>query len=238
MTRLADAAAPQTIARAAQELGCRSVAFTYNDPVIFMEYAVDVAQACHEAGIQTVAVTAGYINEEPRADFFAHMDAVNVDLKGFNEDFYRSLCAGHLQPVLETLRYIKHETNAWLEITNLIIPGQNDSDADAGSADGVGRGRAWGPTCRCISPHSILTSRCAMCRARRRRRLTRARQIALANGVRYAYTGNVHDRERRQHLLPSLWQAVDRARLVYVRRVEPDAGWRLLLLWHALRGPF
>ena len=100
---LADAASPETIARAAQELGCRSVAFTYNDPVIFIEYAIDVAQACHEVGIKTVAVTAGYICDEPRIEFYQHMDAANVDLKAFTDHFYKSLCVGQLQPVLPRL---------------------------------------------------------------------------------------------------------------------------------------
>ena len=86
-----------------------------------------MAQACREVGIKSVAVTAGYINEKPRVEFYRHMDAANVDLKCFTEDFYQRLCAGHLQPVLETLQYIKHETNTWLEITTLLIPGENDS---------------------------------------------------------------------------------------------------------------
>ncbi len=189
---LADAASPLTIARAARELGCHSVAFTYNDPTIFMEYAVDVAQACREQGIKSVAVTAGYINPEPRAAFYVAMDAANVDLKCFSEDFYQRLCAGHLQPVLDTLLYIKHETAVWLEITTLLIPGENDSTAELEALTG------WvvenlGPDVplhfsafhpdykmRNIPPTPPAT-------------LSRARRIALKNGVRYAYTGNVHD---------------------------------------------
>jgi pyruvate formate lyase activating enzyme len=120
---LADRASPEVIARAAKQLGCRSVAFTYNDPVIFLEYAVDVAQACKESGIATVAVTAGEICDEPRAEFFRNIDAANVDLKAFTERFYRELCAGELQPVLDTLLYLKHETDVWFELTTLIIPG-------------------------------------------------------------------------------------------------------------------
>ena len=190
---LADTAAPQTVARAAQELGCRSVAFTYNDPVIFMEYAIDVAQACHEAGVQTVAVTAGYINAEPRADFFVHMDAVNVDLKGSDEAFYRSLCAGQLGPVLETLAYIKHETKAWLEITNLVIPGHNDTDA-ALAALAVWVVKELGPD---VPLHFSAFHPDFKMRDVPRTppaTLARARQIAQNAGARYAYTGNVHDR--------------------------------------------
>jgi pyruvate formate lyase activating enzyme len=127
---LADAAAPQTIAGAAADLGCASVAFTYNDPVIFFEYAIDVAQACHARGLKTVAVTAGYICADPRVEFFRHMDAANVDLKAFTESFYHDLTSAHLQPVLDTLMYLKHDTQVWLEITTLLIPGANDSDEE------------------------------------------------------------------------------------------------------------
>ncbi|RMF84319.1 MAG: AmmeMemoRadiSam system radical SAM enzyme, partial [Nitrospirae bacterium] len=127
---LAAAASPEAIAARAAELGARSVAFTYNDPVIFAEYAVDTAVACHAREVATVAVTAGYIHPEPRAELFAHMDAANVDLKGFTDDFYRRLCRGHLEPVLDTLRYLVHETDCWVEITTLLIPGWNDGDEE------------------------------------------------------------------------------------------------------------
>ena len=191
---LADAAGPEDLARAAVALGCRSVAFTYNDPVIFMEYAVDVAQACSEVGVKAVAVTAGYIRPEPRVEFYRHMDAANVDLKGFTEDFYRRICAGRLQPVLETLEYLKHETRVWFEITNLLIPGANDTDAEIDAMTGwvvehLGPDvpmhfTAFHPDWKMMDypPTPPAT-------------LTRARKIALANGVRYAYTGNVHDEE-------------------------------------------
>jgi pyruvate formate lyase activating enzyme len=189
---LADAAAPETIARAAHELGCRSVAYTYNDPVIFLEYAVDVAQACRELDINSVAVTAGYINEEPRRDFYRHMDAANIDLKGFTEEFYKKLCAGQLQPVLETLQYVKQETDTWLEITNLLIPGWNDSDAELEALT------QWvveelGPD---VPLHFSAFHPDYKMRDIPRTppaTLTRARNIAVKNGVRYAYTGNVHD---------------------------------------------
>jgi pyruvate formate lyase activating enzyme len=128
MERLSAVAFPETIAHAAKELGCSSVAFTYNDPVIFLEYAVDTATACHEAGIKSVAVTAGYIAEEARKEFFQHMDAANVDLKGFTEDFYHRICSAHLQPVLDTLLYLHNETHVWTEVTCLLIPGENDSE--------------------------------------------------------------------------------------------------------------
>src|SRR5215207_9128516 len=133
---LAASATPEDLARVANEMDCRSVAFTYNDPVIFMEYAVDVAQACSEVGVKAVAVTAGYIRPEPRVEFYRHMDAANIDLKGFTEDFYRRICAGRLQPVRETLEYLKHETRVWFEITNLLIPGANDTDAEIDAMTG------------------------------------------------------------------------------------------------------
>jgi pyruvate formate lyase activating enzyme len=189
---LADAASPEEIAAAAEALGCSSVAFTYNDPVIFLEYAIDVADACRERGIKAVAVTAGYICPEPRVDFYQHMDAANVDLKGFTESFYAGTCAGHLQPVLETLEYLRHETDVWFEITTLLIPGLNDSD---GEIDELTR---WvverlGPDVplhfTAFHPDYKLLDRPPT----PPETLSRARAIALANGVRYAYTGNVHD---------------------------------------------
>jgi pyruvate formate lyase activating enzyme len=191
---LADAASPEAIAEAAAQLGCSSVAFTYNDPVIFLEYAIDVADACRERGLKAVAVTAGYICAEPRVELYEHMDAANVDLKGFTEQFYRDTCAGHLEPVLETLEYLKHETDVWFELTNLLIPGLNDSD---GEIDGM---TSWvvdrlGPDVpmhfTAFHPDYKLLDRPPTPPAT----LTRARSIALANGVRHAYTGNVHDAE-------------------------------------------
>jgi pyruvate formate lyase activating enzyme len=194
MDTLADAAAPEQIARAAASLGCRSVAFTYNDPVIFMEYAVDIAQACREVGVKAVAVTAGYMCPEPRAEFYNHMDAANVDLKGFSDEFYHRICSAHLEPVLETLEYLKHETSVWLEITNLLIPDLNDSDSeiDAMTSWVVER---LGPDVpmhfTAFHPDWKMTDRPPT----PPETLTRARRIALANGVHYAYTGNVHDRD-------------------------------------------
>jgi pyruvate formate lyase activating enzyme len=127
MDTMADRASPEQLARAAVEHQCQSIAFTYNDPVIFMEYALDVAAACRDRGVRTVAVTAGYIDPKPREEFFAGIDAANVDLKAFTDRFYYKICGSHLQPVLETLQYIRHETDVWLELTTLLIPGENDS---------------------------------------------------------------------------------------------------------------
>jgi len=189
---LADAASPEQIAETAEGMGCRSVAFTYNDPVIFLEYAIDTARACHARGLRTVAVTAGYICDAPRREFFAHMDAVNVDLKAFTEDFYHRLTGGHLQPVLDTLEYIHHETDCWLEITTLLIPGHNDGDDEVRSlarwvhqklgADVPLHFSAFHPDYKMTDVPPTPPST-----------LLRAREIALEMGLNYVYVGNVHD---------------------------------------------
>ena len=189
---LADEARPEVVARAALALGCRSVAFTYNDPVIFLEYAIDVARACREGGLKTVAVTAGYVCEEPRAEFFRHMDAANVDLKAFTESFYRKVCSGELAPVLETLRYLKHETDVWFEVTTLLIPGANDSDQELRRAsdwvvENLGVDVPWHfsafhPDYKLLDVERTPPAT-----------LPRARAIARERGVRHVYTGNVHD---------------------------------------------
>jgi pyruvate formate lyase activating enzyme len=189
---LASQASPEQIAQAASMHQCRSVAYTYNDPVIFMEYAIDIAQACHEQDIMSVAVTAGYIEEKPREQFFRHMDAANVDLKAFTEDFYYKLTGAHLQPVLETLQYLKHETDVWLETTTLIIPGENDSVAEIEEmtqwvVEQLGPDVPmhftafhpdWKMRDKPPTPHQTLIE---------------AVRIARQNGVNYAYAGNVHD---------------------------------------------
>ncbi len=190
--RLQDLATPEQIAEAAVASGSRSVAFTYNDPVIFLEYAVDTARACRARGIRTVAVTAGYVCAEPRAEFFAQMDAANIDLKGFTEDFYKKLCSGALAPVLETLEYLKHETEVWFEITTLLIPGQNDSPAEIGALS------AWvmahlGPEVplhfTAFHPDWKMLDTPPTPAAT----LIEARRIARATGLRYVYTGNIRD---------------------------------------------
>jgi len=178
MDTLADQASPELIARAAEQLGCRSVAYTYNDPVIFHEYAIDTAKACAERGIKSVAVTAGYVDPEPRVEFYQYMDAANVDLKAFTEKFY----------------YNKHETDTWLEITTLLIPGYNDAEqeleemtqwvvAELGPDVPI-HFTAFHPDWKMqdVPPTPTAT-------------LTQARSIALKNGIHYAYTGNVHDEE-------------------------------------------
>jgi pyruvate formate lyase activating enzyme len=191
---LADAAPPERIAEAALSLGCRSVAFTYNDPVIFLEYAVDAARACHERGVRTVAVTAGYVCPEPRRELFAAMDAANVDLKGFSESFYHRICGGHLAPVLETLVYLRHETDVWLEITTLLIPGENDAEPELEAmsrwvVENLGPDVPWHFTA--FHPDYRMLDKPPTPPAT----LRRARAIAKEHGMRFVYTGNVHDPE-------------------------------------------
>ncbi len=189
---LADSASPEVIAEVAARLGCRSVAFTYNDPVIFMEYAIDVAAACRVRGIRTVAVTAGYISPKPRAEFFRMIDAANVDLKAFNDDFYWSLASSRLAPVLDTLVYLKHQTDTWIEITNLIIPGANDSEREIDQMTGWIAGHL-GPEVpvhfTAFHPDYKLRDRPRTPHAT----LIAARRIARANGLHHVYVGNVAD---------------------------------------------
>lgn len=195
MDTLSGEATPEAIAKAAKDSGCLSVAYTYNDPIIFAEYAIDIAAACREVGIKSVAVTAGYVEAEPRKEFFAAMDAANVDLKAFTEEFYQKRCKAQLGNVLETLEYLVKETKTWVEITTLLIPGENDSDREINAMtqwiyDRLGpqvplHFTAFHPDFRMkdkpATPHSTLI---------------RARQIAVNNGLHYVYIGNVLDEPR------------------------------------------
>jgi pyruvate formate lyase activating enzyme len=190
--RLQDSASPEAIARAAKDTDSRAVAYTYNDPVIFLEYAVDVAQASHEHDIRNVAVTAGYITENAREEFFEHIDAANVDLKAFTERFYWKVCGGHLEPVLDTLVYLKNETDVWIELTTLLIPGENDSRSEIEDMtqwinehlgpDVPLHFTAFHPDWKMLDTPSTPIET-----------LTCAREIAIKNGLHHAYTGNVHD---------------------------------------------
>ena len=230
MDRLMDQAGPEDIARAAEKSGSESVAFTYNDPVVFAEYAMDTADACHARGIKTVAVTAGYIHAEPRREFYAKMDAANVDLKAFTEEFYFKLTVSHLQPVLDTLRYIKHETDTWLEITTLLIPGKNDSTEEiTAMSDWIAKElgpdvplhfSAFHPDYRLVDIPATPSAT-----------LSRARSIALKAGLHYVYTGNVHDTEGGTTFCPSCqaplivrdWYQIEDYRLTSEGRC-PDCG--------------
>ena len=186
-----DQASPEVIANAAKQSGCRSVAYTYNDPVIFLEYADDIAAACHAVGIKNIAVTAGYIKEKAREDFFQKMDAVNLDIKGFTESFYKKLCTAELGNVLETAEYLAKKPDTWLEITTLLIPDENDSDAELHAfcewvVENLGTEiplhfTAFHPDFRMLDKTNTPAET-----------LIRAYQIAKSKGILYPYTGNIH----------------------------------------------
>ena len=185
LDRLQSEATPETIVHAAQATGSRAIAYTYNDPVIFLEYAVDVAK------VKNVAVTTGYISEKAREEFFSVMDAANIDLKAFTDGFYRSLCSAELKPILETLEYVKRETAVWLEITTLLIPGHNDSPSEIAALSEWIVNRlgpdvplhfsAFHPDWRMRDVPGTPAAT-----------LARARKIATSGGLRHVYTGNVH----------------------------------------------
>ncbi|MFO0708485.1 MAG: AmmeMemoRadiSam system radical SAM enzyme [Sandaracinus sp.] len=189
---LSDPATPVQLARAAKEAGCASVAFTYNDPTIFLEYAMDVADACHERGVRTVAVTAGYIGAEARRDLYAKIDAANVDLKAFTDAFYRDVCGAALEPVKETLVFLAKETRVWLEITTLLIPGHNDGDAELHALTAWVR-EALGPRVPLHFSAFHPDFRMRDVPATPPETLRRARRIAKEEGLVHVYVGNVHD---------------------------------------------
>ncbi|MDH3287949.1 MAG: AmmeMemoRadiSam system radical SAM enzyme [Betaproteobacteria bacterium] len=244
MDRLADEASPAAIAKAALAAGCKSVAFTYNDPVIFAEYAMDIADACHAHGVQTVAVTAGYIHEVPRREFFAKMDAANVDLKAFTDDFYYKLCGARLQPVLDTLAYLKHETEVWVEITTLLIPGKNDSNAEIEAeckwirkelgADVPVHFTAFHPDYK--MPDIPATPAAT---------LRRAREIALSEGLHYVFTGNIHDERGGATYCPSCrtalivrdWYRIEEYRVTAEGKC-PDCGAAIAGRYEEFKGQF
>jgi pyruvate formate lyase activating enzyme len=200
--KLTDTASPRSVAQAARAGGAKSIAFTYNDPVIFAEYAIDCAEAAHAEGLQAVAVSAGYITEKARARFFAPMDAANIDLKAFSDHFYEKLCFAHLAPVLDTLSYLKHETNVWLEITTLLIPGQNDSEAEVAALSEWVVSKlgpltplhftAFHPDFKLLDAQHTPAAT-----------LRRARAQALSVGLKHVYTGNIHDASGQSTYCPS-----------------------------------
>jgi pyruvate formate lyase activating enzyme len=244
MDSLMDQAAPETIAIAAERSGCKSVAFTYNDPVIFAEYAMDTADACHARGIKTVAVTAGYMHDAARRDFYSKIDAANVDLKAFTEDFYFKLTGSQLQPVLDTLVYLRHETDVWFEITTLLIPGKNDSDEEIRAMcqwimqqlgpDVPLHFSAFHPDYK--MPDIPQTPAAT---------LIRARDIALRAGLHYVYTGNVHHIEGDTTFCPDChaplivrdWYQINAYRLT-ADGCCPDCGSRIAGRFDAQPGHF
>ncbi len=194
MDKLQQYASPEHIAETCAKLGCVGVAFTYNDPVIFAEYAIDIAKACKAMGLKTVAVTAGYIMPDARKEFYKHMDAANIDLKAFTQMFYKQRCMANIEPILDTLRYLKHETSVWFEITNLVIPDNNDDTkeiqemsewilAELG-ADVPLHFTAFHPDFKMMDTPPTPPET-----------LIRAREIAIDAGLQYVYTGNMYNQE-------------------------------------------
>ncbi|GAA2182334.1 AmmeMemoRadiSam system radical SAM enzyme [Brooklawnia cerclae] len=192
MERLSDAASPGEVARAAESSGCAGVAYTYNDPIVFAEYAIDTALACRERGLANIAVTAGYVCPEGRRDLFSVMDAVNVDLKGFSNDFYRTVTGAELQPVLDTIMWLVHEADAWVELTTLLIPGTNDASSDIRAMCRWIVGEL-GPDVPLHFTAFHPAHRMLDVPATPSRTLARARLIGYEAGLHYVYTGNVHD---------------------------------------------
>ncbi len=214
--RAEDAWTPARVVALAKDQGSPAIAFTYNDPVIWAEYVIDVARAAHAAGLRTVFVTAGYVHPEPRAEIFKHVDATNVDLKAFTEQFYSKVTFAHLAPVLDTLEWLAHETRVWVEVTNLLIPGLNDAPEETRALSTWIRDH-MGPDVplhfTAFHPAYKLLDRPRTPPAT----LTRARAIARSVGLRHVYTGNVHDPEGQTTWCPGCGAAV----------IERD--------WHAVR---
>jgi len=235
--RLADEATPGQIAERAAALGCRSVAFTYNDPVVFAEYAIDVADACRALGVKAVAVTAGYVRAAPRLELFGRMDAANVDLKAFTEGFYRRLCFAHLAPVLESLEVLVKDLGVWTEVTTLLIPGLNDGEAEVAALAGWLAERL-GPDVplhlTAFHPDFQLTEVPPTPPAT----LARARRQALAAGLRHVYTGNVHDLEGDTTRCAGCGAAVIRRDWYELLDYRLDAAGRCLACGAALPGRF
>jgi pyruvate formate lyase activating enzyme len=198
---------PQQVVDLAVAAGCPSIAFTYNDPIIWAEWAIDVAREARLRGVRTVFVTSGFVEERAREEIFSWMDATNVDLKSFTEEFYAKVTLSHLAPVLETLEWLARQGRVWTEVTNLLIPGLNDDPAETRRLAGWMAARmgpdvplhfsafhpSWKMTDRPPTPPSTLT---------------RARSIAREEGLRHVYTGNVHDPEGQTTFCPRCGGAV------------------------------
>jgi pyruvate formate lyase activating enzyme len=174
----------------AMQYECPSLAFTYNEPSIWGEYVIDISKRAREVGLKTVMVTNGYINEQAFYDVYEHIDAANVDLKAFTENFYGKITLTHLKPVLDTLKRLKRDTNVWFEITNLMIPTLNDNPDEVKQLanwvlDNVGNSipvhfTAFHPDFKLRNIHNTPPETLEM-----------ARDIALEQGLKFVYVGNV-----------------------------------------------
>ena len=192
--RLLNKTSPDEIVRIAKNYNCKSVAFTYNDPIIFFEYAIDTAKLCREEGIKTIAVTSGFMNPEPAKEFFKYMDGANIDLKGFSEQFYKKNCLAHIEPVLNTIKYAVNETDCWVELTTMLIEGENDSD------EMIKHECEWILTNLgdCVPLHFSAFFPRYKFSGRKHTELStllRAYSIAKEAGLKYVYTGNLTNTE-------------------------------------------
>ncbi len=234
---LCDSAMPEPLVDTAKRYGCDALAYTYNDPIIFLEYAVDVAKAARAQGIKNVAVSAGYMCDKPREVFFQYMDGANIDLKAFSERFYRKICHGQLQPVLDTLLYLKHHTDVWFEITTLLIPDENDSDGELHQmcqwlVENLGpevplHFSAFHPDFKMMdkAPTPLAT-------------LKRAREIALSYGLHYVYCGNVHDLASDATYCPNCKKAVIERDWYQIGNYHLTATGQCVFCGHAIAGRF
>ena len=185
-------ATPEDVIGIAKKYGVNSIAYTYNDPTIFGEYVIDISRLGRQEGIKSVMVTAGYIDKNARKDVYKYIDAANVDLKAFSETFYHKLTFSHLNDVLDTLVWLKNETNIWFEITTLLIPDENDSDEEIQKmCDWILQNlgdqvpihfTAFHPDFKMMNKTRTPAST-----------LKRARKIALSTGIKFCYIGNVND---------------------------------------------
>ncbi|MDE3179377.1 MAG: AmmeMemoRadiSam system radical SAM enzyme [Acidobacteriota bacterium] len=182
---------PSDAARAAIDNGCPAIAFTYNEPTIWGEYVIDIAKEAHRAGLKTVMVTNGYVTRAALFDIYEHIDAANVDLKAFTERFYAKTTLTHLDPVLETLKTLRHETGVWFEITNLMIPDLNDGAEEtkelcAWVLENLGDDVPLHFTA--FHPDFKLRDRPGT----PPETLHRARRIAMESGLKFVYEGNIY----------------------------------------------
>ncbi len=214
---------PARVVDLAQRVGAPGLAFTYNDPIIWAEYAIDVAREAHARGLFTVFVTNGYVSPAARAEIFPHMDAANVDLKAFTEGFYARSTLSHLAPVLDTLEWLARESACWVEVTNLVIPGLNDAEDETRAlsdwivrhmgADVPVHFTAFHPDYKMLDLPRTPS-----------RTLTRARELARAAGLHHVYTGNVHDREGQTTFCPSCGAALIERDWFAIRTVRMDGA--------------
>lgn len=206
---------PEDVVNLAFQHKCPSIAYTYNDPTIWGEWVIDIAQVARERGLKNVMVTAGYITKEAREEIYPFIDAANIDLKAFTETFYNKLTFSYLNDVLDTIKWMYNETNVWVELTNLIIPGHNDESDEfkemvgwllENCDDNIPlHFTAFHPDFKMMDTPKTPQET-----------LNRARRIALDMGMKYVYIGNVFDRNGQTtycpncgtHLIQRDWHAV------------------------------